>query len=307
MLRWISKNKTWLFSGAVVGYPPLVAAAITSAIKGSLNNANLLLGILLLNLLFSIVLLMVQLVQGQKSEKLVKRLLENGNTKLSNSIDEIKQRIDRNELYLQEQIKVVENRLKEIEIPPRYKNWDEAQPKIRSLIGELLSSDEEETTIECLGVALHVSWKTVRECIENYYTDTKRLPRAVIKLKVLAPDWPGWVKLGNNWKRRNEDFWPDIVDFLEQIGGSERLRIEVAEYEYPPNWHGVLVGQSNLFRSSCLYRDNEFMVHKNPYVYFLRHHNEYADLQLQEFKYWFAHESKKLSLDEMKKHAEHAL
>lgn len=59
----------------------------------------------------------------------------------------------------------------------------------------------------------------------------------------------------------------------------------------PPNWHGVLINEQHLFRSSCLYRDNEFTVHKNPYVYFRREANYYSDMQISEFLYWFNHEA----------------
>lgn len=193
----------------------------------------------------------------------------------------------------------MEKKLKTIEAPRRFDDWDQAQPEIQRLIQNSFE-DFAETELQCLGVALHVSWKTVRERLEDYHKQRGRYPKVTIQLKVLSNGWRNWNKLGRAWKRRNESFYESVTEFMQIIQGNADLKITVCDYDYTPNWHGVLINGRHLFRSSCLYRDNEFTVHKNPYVYFRQEENEYSDMQLSEFRHWFGHESRARSLDELK-------
>jgi hypothetical protein len=185
----------------------------------------------------------------------------------------------------------IEKIRKSLEAPRRFDDWDQAQPEIKRLIRSSLESSDT-TNIRCLGVALHVSWKTVRECVEQYQRDHGKFPKTTIRLKVLSPEWDSWDKLGRSWQRRNEVLFESVSEFHQTIRGNPEVQLLLFDYVYPPNWHGVLINEQHLFRSSCLYRDNEFTVHKNPYVYFRHEENYYSDMQISEFLYWFNHDAR---------------
>lgn len=203
---------------------------------------------------------------------------------------------------LMERLESMEKKLKTIEAPRRFDDWDQAQPEIQRLINNSFT-DFDHTELQCLGVALHVSWKTVRERLETYHKLRGKYPKVTVRLKVLSSEWRHWDKLGRAWRRRNESFYESVTEFIQKVQGNPDVTITVSDYDYTPNWHGVLINGRHLFRSSCLYRDNEFTVHKNPYVFFRLEENEYSDMQIAEFSHWFTHESRERSLDELKKTA----
>ncbi|MBX3617442.1 hypothetical protein [Nitrosomonas sp.] len=194
---------------------------------------------------------------------------------------------------LKKQFDVISKKLESVEEPRRYDNWDQVQPRIRELISDSFIHSEL-TELQCVGVALHVSWKTVRECLENHLEKYKTYPNVKICLKVLRKDSVHWEKMGVDWKRRNNSFYDGANLFCNQIKGVPNVSLHVYDYEYTPNWHGVLINKSHLFRSSCLYRNNEFTVHKNPYVYFLAGANNYSNMQIDEFQYWFQFGSREI-------------
>jgi hypothetical protein len=277
MLKWISKNKDWLFQGAGITIPAalggiFIASWSSFTVEASGSEKQ----ILAILMIMAVVIVGMAFFLGYAA---------------------FQTQANRAELLMQ--ITSMEKKLKSIETPRRFDDWDQVQPEIQRLIKNSFD-DFEYTELSCLGVALHVSWKTVRECIEQYHKKHNRYPKASIHLKVLCLEWSNWDKFGRAWKRRNQSFYESVSEFTQKIQGSD-LKIITYDYNYVPNWHGVLINGRHLFRSSCLYRDNEFTVHKNPYVYFRLEENEYSDMQVSEFKNWFSYESRDRTLEDLKK------
>ncbi|WON74225.1 hypothetical protein [Nitrosospira sp. Is2] len=277
MLKWLDKNKEWLFQGVGVAILSATAWLATSLWNNLTRTATetetLLLGILMaicVALVGIFLFLLYQAFQAHRSRNVQ-----------------------------MEQLNSMEKIIRSLEAPRRFNNWDQVQPDIRRIIDRSFE-DFESTELQVLGVALHVSWKTVRECIERYQEKHHgKLPRAVISLKILSPHWRDWDKLGDEWIQRSISLHINIANFLVSIRGDPNLKLLLYDYDYPPNWHGVLINGQHLYRSSCLYRNNKFTVHKNPYVYFRREDNYYSDMQISEFSYWFGHEARARTLGDL--------
>lgn len=277
MLNWLNKNKEWLFQGGGITILAAVVAVVTwigsKSIKDATEGERVILITLfvLCTLAVGILFFLVfRAYQAHSSRAILFTRLDS-----------------------------IDKKLKTIEAPRRFDNWDHAKPELKRLITNSFN-DFPLTQIDCLGVALHVSWKTVRECLEAYSeTHDGDYPKAVINLKVLSPNWRHFAKLGPDWRRRNEAFYRGVTSFLQNVRGDKHLKIKVFDYDYTPNWHGVLINGRHLFRSSCLYRQTEFTVHKNPYVYFRQEENEYSDMQLSEFLHWFRHDAREMKLDDL--------
>lgn len=276
---WLNKNKEWLFQGGgvtiVMGVAWMFSSKWSDATATNVNDAEK----LTLALMMAMAVLSIAICIF-----LAYRALQ----------------ANRSRILLIKRLDTIDKKLKSIEAPRRFEDWNKAQPEIQRLIKNSFT-DFPETEIQCLGVALHVSWKTVRECLEDHKKTYGKFPNTTIRLKVLSPDWRHWEKLGRAWRRRNEAFYESITDFLHMNRGGDSLQINVTDYDSTPNWHGVLINGRHLFRSSCLYRNNEFTVHKNPYVYFRQEENEYSDMQISEFLHWFNHESRSRSLEDLVK------
>jgi hypothetical protein len=272
MFQWLDKNKEWLFSGAGIAILS-VAAALATSLWDKFTQAATETEKVILSILLTLCVAVVGVILFLFYQSFRAYLDRENQKKQLDSLADSIERISRG-----------------LEVPRRFENWDQAQPEIKRLIHSSLKNADS-IDIRCLGVALHVSWKTVRECVEEYQRDHGKFPKAVIRLKVLSPEWDSWDKLGRSWQRRNEVLFESVAEFRQAIRGNPNIKLELFDYVYPPNWHGVLINEQHLFRSSCLYRDNEFTVHKNPYVYFRREANYYSDMQISEFLYWFNHEA----------------
>jgi hypothetical protein len=279
MLKWISKNKDWLFQGAGLTISTAVGgvfialwSSLTVEASGSEKQ------ILVILMILSVIIVGMAFFLGYIA---------------------IASQTHPDKAELAMQLASIEKKLKSIETPRRFDDWDQVQPEIQRLIKNSFE-DFEYTELSCLGVALHVSWKTVRECIEQYHKKYNKYPKASIHLKVLCLEWPNWDKFGRAWERRNRSFYESVYEFTQKTQGSD-LKIITYDYNYVPNWHGVLIKKRHLFRSSCLYRNDEFTVHKNPYVYFQLEENEYSDMQVSEFEHWFSYESRNRTLEDLKK------
>lgn len=284
MLKWLDKNKEWFFQGAgiaILSAATGVAGYLWNEFTKTANPTEALTLAILMLIFISILgiflILLYQAFQTHLNQKTV--------TERINSLDS----------NLLERMGSMEKIIRSLEAPRRFEDWYKVQPEIQRLIHNSFENNES-TKIHCLGVALHVSWKTVRECVEQYQKIHGKFPKTTIHLKVISPQWKFWNTLGNAWHRRNEALHDSVTDFLQIIRGNPDVQVILCDYEYLPNWHGVLINERHLFRSSCLYRNNEFTVHKNPYVYFCHEENYYSDMQISEFQYWFNHEARPRTL-----------
>ena len=202
-----------------------------------------------------------------------------------------------------ETLKEIEKRLQAIEYPARFENWDDAKSCIEAHIIESFEQSKhkgERTTIDCLGVALHVSWRKLKDCVTRYYDENKEYPNALIRLKALDRDWKGWVEDDgdwssddhNKWKDHNHEFWTEVENFAKKIKNNNFLQIQIIAYDYDPNLHGVLINTRHLYRSSCNFRkaelkqNKELIVHESPYFYFLSESSKFSDSQISDFMYW---------------------
>jgi hypothetical protein len=208
-------------------------------------------------------------------------------------------------------LKEIEKRLQAIEYPARFENWDHAKSSIEAHINESFEQSKlngVRTTIDFLGVAMHVSWPKLKDCVTRYYDDNKEYPKALIRLKALNRDWKGWFeddsKLGSDdrdkwssddhdkWKNNNHEFWKDVENFVTKIRKNHFLQIQIISYDYDPNLHGILINCRHLYRSSCNFRKaelkqgKELIVHESPYFYFLSESSKFSDSQISDFKYW---------------------
>jgi hypothetical protein len=201
-------------------------------------------------------------------------------------------------------LKDIEKRMHAFEYQRQYMNWEAAKEKIEDHIIESFEQSRLEgrpTTVDCLGVALHVSWSKLKDCIIKYYDDYKEYPPSVIRLKALNKTWKGWEEDAerwspqdnSRWKKYNNDFWKEVYDFAQEVHNNKYLRIQVLAYDYDPNLHGVLINNRHLYRSSCNFRKDELtqnsrlVVHDSPYFYYLSESSKFADNQISDFKYWF--------------------
>jgi hypothetical protein len=200
-------------------------------------------------------------------------------------------------------LKEIEKRLQAVEYPARFENWDQAKSSIEAHIIESFEQSKlkgERTTIDCLGVALHVSWRKLKDCITRYYDDNKEYPKALIRLKALSRDWKGWLEDDdewssddhNKWKDHNHEFWTEVENFVAKVKNNKFLRIQIVSYDYDPNLHGILINGRHLYRSSCNFRkaelkqNKELIVHESPYFYFLSESSKFSDSQISDFMYW---------------------
>jgi len=194
-----------------------------------------------------------------------------------------------------ETLKEIEKRLQAIEYPARFENWDQAKSSIEAHIIESFEQSKlngDRTTIDFLGVALHVSWPKLKDCVTRYYDDNKEYPKALIRLKALSRDWKGWFENDGKWSSYNHEFWTEVENFIAKIKNNHFLQIQVISYDYDPNLHGILINSRHLYRSSCNFRKaelkqgKELIVHESPYFYFLSESSKFSDSQISDFKYW---------------------
>lgn len=222
---WLNKNKEWLFQGGgvtiVMGVAWVFSSKWSNATAQNANDAEK----LTLALMMAMAVLSIAICIF-----LAYRALQ----------------ANRSRILLVKRLDTIDKKLKSIEAPRRFEDWNKAQPEIQRLIKNSFV-DFQVTEIQCLGVALHVSWKTVRECLEDYKKTYGKFPNATIRLKVLSPEWRHWEKLGRAWRRRNEAFYESVTDFLQMSRGGETLQINVTDYDSTPNWHGVLINGRHLF------------------------------------------------------------
>jgi hypothetical protein len=234
-------------------------------------------------------------LQSQHKMKLAVEKFELKFDEWENVITQLPNRLDT--------LKGIEKRLQAIEYPARYENWDEAKSSIEAHIIESFEQSKhkgERTTVDCLGVALHVSWRKLKDCVTRYYDDNKEYPKAIIRLKALSRDWKGWVEDDvdwssddhNKWKDHNHEFWTEVESFAQKIKNNNLLQIQIISYDYDPNLHGVLINGRHLYRSSCNFRkaelkqNKELIVHESPYFYFLSESSKFSDSQISDFMYW---------------------
>jgi len=169
-------------------------------------------------------------INSQNRMKLAVEKFESKFDEWENVITQLPNRLDT--------LKKIEKRLQAIEYPARFENWEHAKSSIESDIIESFEQSKlkgERTTIDCLGVALHVSWRKLKDCITRYYDDNKEYPMALIRLKALSRDWKGWFEDDgewssddhNKWKDHNHDFWSDVENFVTKMWKNHFLQIQI--------------------------------------------------------------------------------
>lgn len=110
-------------------------------------------------------------------------------------------------------LEAIDNRIHAFEYQREYKDWDSAKKDIERLINESFEKSRlkrNPTTVDCLGVALHVSWKKLEECIMSYFDNYKESPLCTIRLKALNETWKGWEDGDIHWNAQDNSRWKKI-------------------------------------------------------------------------------------------------
>jgi hypothetical protein len=155
---------------------------------------------------------------------------------------------------------------------------------------------------------LEIKWLSVRmEYGDVILPDLLRtlvdsVPECEIKVLValLSPDWPYLERLHPTWPdevRKNCNKLRDLGALYREKQGALKKRkvtIVVREYEYIPNWHGVVMNDSRFFIGHCSWREsvpgsNEKVLTggENPYMLLCAEKGGFEGWLAEHFLGWF--------------------
>ncbi|WP_303318468.1 DUF4062 domain-containing protein [Flavivirga abyssicola] len=181
-----------------------------------------------------------------------------------------------------------------------YKNFDHAWFDIEKLLEKLViecREQDEKLKIRAMGLCLHKSFPKVSDfLIQNYKKDKNKISnvRIEMRLQTLDPNCSSWKLLDRRWPNLLESFnndRDDLIDFFEEMRKEKKdndMFIKHTQYTHMPNFHGLLINDTDLFLSDCAWDSKKKLTAgKNFYEHYKAGIGEIHDHKIKLYKRWF--------------------
>lgn len=210
------------------------------------------------------------------------------------SLLEDKQSLLEENKSLQSKIDYLENRSLHSPLES-FRDFDAAWPTIENLLLDKLSEaskDNEKLKLRIMGVCLHKSFPRIK----SFLLERDLLGATIeIRLSVLSPQCDVWQRLDGRWNGLRKSFDDDLDDLVKMLEKMKernelksRISIKYREYDYVPNFHGMMINKKEIFMSSCTWdSDRHLKAGQNIYEYYREDISELHASKITFFRRWF--------------------
>ncbi len=176
------------------------------------------------------------------------------------------------------------------EIPQVYPYFERIIPTLLEILEKELIDPRKQTEplkIRVLGVCFHKSFECIKNFIEGNCSSEKRIE---LRLSKLYRGSDTWNVLDDRWDNFHSLFLSYYKELLLHLGEKDNVNVSIklTKYEYMPNWHGILINESHLFLSSCVWNsENKMTAGENPYIHYILGKSSLHEQQIVQFRRWF--------------------
>lgn len=179
----------------------------------------------------------------------------------------------------------------------RYINHEKAFTDVLDVLKkQILNAPSDRIELRLIAVAMCYSWNFVTGDLLALVRKHRNV-MFDLRLALVKPDYLARFELDTrnfNWAAFSSDL-PGVIKTLEKQAASDGLKnlsIETFYYEGIPNWHGILINKSFLFRGRTDWdwntesRKPRLLVGSNPYGFY-DSSTKAGKERIEQFRHWF--------------------